>query len=208
MGELAFNKFFGAMLATLLFIMGLNEVATAVFGGGGHHDTHEYESQNEWAAANFPSYHIEIPEVASNTPDEPENIFDLGLALASADAAAGEAAMRQCAQCHSWDEGGPNGTGPNLYAMMGRDIASKAGFQYSNALAGLEGTWTYEEMNDWLTNPGSYVRGNKMSYAGLRSPRKDSERVNIIAYLASITPNAPAFPAPLAEGSDAPADLD
>jgi len=198
MGELGFNKFFGALLATLLLILGLNEVSNMVFStGGGHHDDHHYDSQNDWAAAKFHGYRIDIAEAASGGSDEPEDVFDLGLMLASADVAAGERAMRQCAQCHSWDEGGPTGTGPNLHGIMNADIAAKAGFAYSGALSGIEGNWTYEAMNEWLTNPGAFARGNKMSFAGLRSPRKDAERVNIIAYLASVSPNAEAFPAPL-----------
>jgi cytochrome c len=198
MGELGFNKFFGALLATLLLILGLNEVSNLVFStGGGHHDDHQYDSQNDWAASKFHGYRIDIAEAAGGGSDDPEDVFDLGLMLASADVAAGERAMRQCAQCHSWNEGGPTGTGPNLHGIMNADIAAKPGFAYSGALSGIDGKWTYEAMNDWLTNPGAFARGNKMSFAGLRSPRKDAERVNIIAYLASVSPNAEAFPAPL-----------
>ncbi|MEL7480925.1 MAG: c-type cytochrome [Pseudomonadota bacterium] len=207
MGELGLNKILGAVLATALFILGVNELATGVFGGGGHHDDHEYESLNEWAAASFPGFHVEIAEAVSAGPDEEEEIFDLGLALASADISAGESAMRQCAQCHSWNEGGVNGTGPNLYGIMGQDIAAVSGFNYSGALSGVEGAWTYDKMNAWLENPSGYVRGNKMSYAGLRSPRRTDERVNIIAYLASISPNAPAFPAPIEATGDAAVDV-
>ena len=210
MGELGFNKFFGALLATLLLILGLNEVSNAVFSsGGGHHGgDHHYETLNDWAADKFHGYRIDIPEAATGGSDEPEEVFDLGLMLANADVAAGERAMRQCAQCHTWDDGGAAGTGPNIYGIMNADIAAKAGFSYSGALSGIEGSWTYEAMNDWLTNPGAFARGNKMSFAGLRSPRKDVERVNIIAYLASVTPNAPAFPAPLVQEASADATDD
>ncbi|MEO1475793.1 MAG: c-type cytochrome [Pseudomonadota bacterium] len=197
MDELFINKIAGAALGTVLFIFGVNEAATATFGGGGHHGDHHYESVNKWAEENFSGYRIEIADAAPSGGEEEGEPFDLGLMLASADVAAGEAAMRQCAACHNWVEGGAHGTGPNLHAIMGADIAGKTGYTYSSALSGVEGGWTYEAMNDWLTNPGSFARGNKMSYAGLRSPRKDDERVNIIAYLASQTPNAPAYPEPL-----------
>ena len=209
MGELGFNKFFGALLATVLLILGLNEVANIVFSsGGGHHGGHHYDSQNEWAAGKFHGYRIDIAETASGGSEEPEDVFDLGLMLASADIAAGERAMRQCAQCHTWDDGGANSTGPNLYGMMNADIAANGSFAYSGALSGVDGNWTYEAMNDWLTNPGAFARGNKMSFAGLRSPRKDAERVNIIAYLASISPNAAPFPAPLVTEASAEAEGD
>ena len=197
MGELFVNKILGAALGTVLFIFGVNEVSTAVFGGGGHHGHHEYANTNEWAEENFPGYRIELADAPAPGPDEEEEPFDLGLMLASADVSAGESAMRQCAACHNWNEGGAHGTGPNLHNIIGADIAGKDGYNYSSALSGVAGAWTYEAMNDWLTNPGGFARGNKMSYAGLRSPRKDEERVNIIAFLASQTPNAPAFPEPL-----------
>lgn len=200
MGELGFNKFFGALLATLLLILGLNEASNMLFSsGGGHHGGHHYETLNDWAADKFHGYRIDIAETAPSGTDEPDDIFDLGLMLASADVAAGERAMRQCAQCHTWNDGGADGTGPNIYGIMNADIAAGAGFAYSSALSDVQGNWTYEAMNDWLTNPGAFARGNKMSFAGLRSPRKDAERANIIAYLASISPNAGAFPAPLVQ---------
>ena len=199
MGELGFIKFFGAALATFLFIFALNEVATYVFGGGGHHDDHHYESQNDWAAAKFHGYRIDIAETSSGGGEEEGPVFDLGLMLAGADPAAGETVLkRQCATCHTWNEGGANGTGPNLHGVIGNDIASASGFNYSGALSGIEGEWSYDQMNAWLTNPGSFARGTSMAYAGLRSPRRDKDRVNVIAYLASTSAGAPAFPAPLA----------
>ena len=198
MGELGFNKFFGAALATFLLIFGLNEVSTYVFGGGGHHGDHHYDNLNEWAADKFHGYRIDIPDTASGGGADEGPVFDLGALLAGADIAAGETVLkRQCATCHTWNEGGANGTGPNLYGVIGRDVASAAGFNYSGALSGIEGNWSYEQMNAWLINPGSFARGTSMAYAGLRSPRRDNDRVNLMAYLASLDPAAPAFPAPL-----------
>lgn len=207
MGELGFNKIFGAALATFLFIFGLNELATRMFGEGGHHGEHEYESANDWAKQNFHGYRVEIAEATSGgAPEEEGPVFDLGLLLASADSVAGENVLSsQCSACHSWNEGGPNGTGPNLHGIVGKDIASTSGFTYSSALSGIEGVWTYEKMNEWLANPGGFARGTSMAYAGLRSPRRDNDRVNVIAYLASASPDAPKFPASLA--TDASAEL-
>ena len=88
--------------------------------------------------------------------------------LASADPAAGEVVLqRQCKTCHTWNEGGANGTGPNLYGVIAKDIASNDSFRYSNALSGVEGEWTYEKMNDWLANPGAFARGTSMAYVCL-----------------------------------------
>jgi cytochrome c len=99
-------------------------------------------------------------------------------------------AQRQCASCHSFNEGGRNGVGPNLYGIIGANHARADGFNYSAAIRGMAGKpWVYEEMNAWLANPRAYAPGNKMTYAGLASVQG---RADLIAYLRSISPNAPA----------------
>lgn len=99
-------------------------------------------------------------------------------------------AQRQCASCHSFNEGGRSGVGPNLYAIVGAKHAHIDGFNYSAAIRGMASkTWGYEELNAWLANPRAYAPGNKMTYAGLASVQN---RADLIAYLRSISPNAPA----------------
>lgn len=125
----------------------------------------------------------------------------LAMLLAGADAAAGEqAATARCGTCHSFNSGGPAGTGPNLYGVVGSKIGAHApGFAYSSALKEKGGEWTYENMNLWLTSPRKFANGTKMSFAGLS---KGEDRANIIAYLKEMG-GGPAFPvpeAPAAEG--------
>ena len=83
--------------------------------------------------------------------------------------------------------------------MVGATKAVHPGFTYSAALSGIGGDWTYEELDHWINNPSAYARGTSMSFAGLR---RDSDRVNVLAYLAANSPNAPALPAPLAAAPD------
>ncbi len=111
--------------------------------------------------------------------------------LASADVAAGQqVAQRQCASCHSFNEGGRAGVGPNLYGIVGANHAHAEGFNYSQAIRGMaDKPWTYEELNAWVHSPRAYAPGNRMSYAGLNNTQ---QRANLIAYLRSISPNAPA----------------
>jgi cytochrome c len=111
--------------------------------------------------------------------------------LASANAQNGQQlAQRQCASCHSFNEGGRSGVGPNLHAIVGSKHAHSEGFNYSAAIRGMASkTWGYEELNAWIANPRGYVAGNKMTYAGLASVQS---RADLIAYLRSISPNAPA----------------
>lgn len=111
--------------------------------------------------------------------------------LASANAQNGQQlAQRQCASCHSFNEGGRSGVGPNLHAIVGSKHAHSEGFNYSAAIRGMDSkTWGYEELNAWIANPRGYAAGNKMTYAGLASVQS---RADVIAYLRSISPNAPA----------------
>lgn len=193
MGELGLNKIFGAACATALGILGLQTLSAGVFSDGGHHSSHKPESLAEWAEESFPGYHPDIKEVGGEP--EPEPIFDLGLALANADLSRGQRSLgAKCKSCHTWDEGGANGTGPNLYGVVGRDIGSAAGFGYSKSFQDYPGNWTYEELNGFIKNPKQHISGTVMAYNGVSN---DNERAAIIAYLASQDAGAPAFPAPL-----------
>jgi cytochrome c len=111
--------------------------------------------------------------------------------LASANVQNGQQlAQRQCASCHSFNEGGRSGVGPNLYGIVGAKHAHAAGFNYSAAIRAMaDKPWTYEDMNAWIANPRGYAPGNKMTYAGMASVQN---RADLIAYLRSISPNAPA----------------
>ena len=98
--------------------------------------------------------------------------------------------------CHVLDAGAAPTLGPNLHGIVGRAIASQGNWTYSPAMqehAGLADNWTYEQLNGYLERPASYLPGNAMSFVGLLD---DTQRANAIAYLASITPSAPAFPEP------------
>lgn len=96
------------------------------------------------------------------------------------DAERGEKLFRRCVTCHTATDGGANKVGPNLYGILGRDIATREGFRYSKALLGLEGSWTEEALNQYLLSPRTYARGTKMAFAGLR---KSQERADVIAWL-------------------------
>lgn len=196
MGDLTINKIMGSLIAVALVIMGLQTLSYALFpspGGYGHGDHGEELTANEKLAQRY-AFFIPVEEGAGGG-EVVEEVFDLGLALANADISRGERSFRaKCSTCHTIDQGGANGTGPNLFASIGLEKAGHAGFNYSGVLSGMEGTWTYEAMDAWLYNPSAYARGTSMAFAGLR---RDDERANVIAYLASYTPNAAPFPDPL-----------
>lgn len=206
MGELGLNKILGALLATALGLFGLKTLSDVVFahGGEGHHaEEAEATSLSEQMCEKF-AYCV---EVAGGGPaaEEVEEVFDLGALLAAADVSRGERTFKaQCSSCHTIDDGGPNGTGPNLHAIVGAPKRHLASFSYSAAMQEATGDWTYEDLDHWLAAPASFIRGTSMSFAGLR---KDADRMNVIAYLASETPNAPPFPAPLAASGEGEATV-
>jgi cytochrome c len=178
MDSFEFNKIAGALLGTCLALLGLNIVAEAVY------------APTEPAK---PGYEIDVKQTpapagggAPAAADEP-----IEQLLASADPKRGETIAKQCSACHTFQKGGPNGIGPNLYGVVGRPRASEAGFSYSDAMKAKGGTGTIDELNKFLTGPRGYIPGTKMTFAGL--PR-GNQRADVIDYLNSLSDNPQPLP--------------
>ena len=125
----------------------------------------------------------------------------IAVRLASADPAKGAEVFKKCAACHTVNQGGANGIGPNLYATMGEPIGQgKGGFAFSDALKGVGGNWDFDKMDAWLTSPRKFAPGTKMTFAGLPD---GAERANVIAYLNAQGSN---LPLPAAPAAAAPAE--
>ncbi|MBC7138076.1 MAG: cytochrome c family protein [Defluviimonas sp.] len=161
----------GALCGSLLILLLGNWAAEGLYhtGPSGH------VAEGELAQA----YAIEVAE-AGGGEEAAEEGPAFAEVFAAADPAAGERVFGKCKACHKID--GTNGVGPHLDGVVGRDIASVEGFAYSDALSGLEGTWTPETMEAFLANPKGYAPGTKMTFAGLP---KVADRANVIAYLAA-----------------------
>lgn len=181
-GDLTVNKIMGAVLATGLVIMGVRIGSELIY------DTHAPEK---------PGYLIEVAEVeeagggaAADTPP------DWGTVLPAADVAAGEAVFKKCTSCHTDTQNGPDMTGPNLWAIVGRPTAGHAGFAYSDAMVAHKAeapNWTYDQLYGFIGAPQKWVKGTKMSYAGVKKPE---DRINLIAYLRTMGSTGYAIPAP------------
>ena len=125
----------------------------------------------------------------------------LNTLLASADVAAGEKVFAKCAACHTVNQGGANGIGPNLYATVGEGIGQgKGGFAFSEALKGKGGEWSFENLDHWLKSPREFAPGTKMTFAGLGNP---ADRANLIAWLNTQGSN---LPLPAADAAPAAAE--
>jgi len=187
MGSLFFNKVAAALLAVGLVILGLITLGDSLF---------HTEQPEEFG---YPVDLTALEAGSGGGEAEEEGPTDFGLLLASADLTAGERVARRCASCHTFDEGGADGTGPHLWDVMGRAVGAVAGFNYSGAMEeyaqGGAVAWGFQNMYDYLESPRRYVPGTAMSFAGLRN---QEDRINLIAYMRSLS-NAPIdLPEPLA----------
>ncbi len=183
------NKLAGAVLGALLLFFGSRELIK-IFG------SHE--------APDKPGYDVPVSEEAAEAAGEkpaegaaPGGGEPIGALLAAANAEAGAADAKKCVVCHAFEAGAPAKIGPNLHGVVGRDIASAEGFQYSPGLSGKEGPWTYEALDQFLKGPKEFAPGTKMVFPGVADAKP---RADLIVYLKSISPEAPELPA-----ADAPA---
>ena len=174
--NLEFNKLFAALL-----VAGIT-AGTAAFVSDLTMHPHELEEDA------VPIEGVEVVAGAISAPQGPEPVMHL---IAAADVARGEKLSKACAACHSFDKGGPNRVGPNMWAVVGNTKASHADFAYSDALKGMDGQWGYAELNKFLYKPKQYVAGTKMNYIGIKKPE---DRAAMIAWLRTLSDSPIAMP--------------
>ena len=168
MDSFELNKIIAAVLMVALLVIGLGKIADGIF--------HVKKPKN-------PGYQIEVEnQLASDTSQVAlvEEKIDIAAIMALGDTVSGEKIFKKCAACHSINRGGKNKIGPALYNVVGRTVGGVDDYKYSKALASYGKEWTFEELNGFLTKPSSYLKGTKMSYAGLR---KEKDRASVIKYL-------------------------
>lgn len=131
---------------------------------------------------------IDLGTTASSTGTEKKELQPITPLLVSADPEKGKIVAKKCLQCHTFDKGGANHTGPNLWGIIGNQFAHAAGFAYSQGFQDKhgKGTWDVEELNKFLYKPREYVPGTKMSFVGIAD---EKERADLIAYLMILSDN-------------------
>lgn len=173
------NKIAGAVLSTLLVVMGLNMMAGIVF------------APKKPAVAGFelPSDEPVAAAAAAPVADEP-----IAVRLAKADVARGEKAVGACKACHTFEKGGANKIGPHLYDVYARNKGSVDGFAYSAAMKGKSAEkWEADQLDGFLKNPKAYMPGTIMAYAGVGRP---DTRADMVAYLNSLADAPKPLPKP------------
>ena len=138
------------------------------------------------------AYVIEVPEAAAHKGEAaPAEAAPLPVLLAQANPEKGATEAKKCAACHSEEKGGPIKIGPPLWGVIGRKIASVEGFEYSDALRGKEGEWTYENIYEFIHGPKEWAPGTKMAFAGIKSPE---DRADLLVYLRTLADEPVALP--------------
>jgi cytochrome c len=188
MNSFELNKILGAVLGTCLALLAVHIASGAIFTP---------------AVPAKPGYEIAVKEEQppQGTAAKPAEV-PIETMLASASVPQGTGDAKVCLTCHNFEKGQGAKIGPDLYGVVGRPVASVPGFSYSAALKAKGGTWTFDALNTWLTNPRADVPGTAMTFAGLPS---EKQRADVIDYLNSNSDKPLPLPA-AAKAAAAPAN--
>ena len=185
MNSFELNKILGAILGTCLITLALNIGAGALFAP-------------EKPAK--PGYAIAVKAGEGGEKKEAAQAEPLPVRLAKASVEKGQAAAKQCQACHTFEKGGPNRVGPNLYGIVGESRGEGRGFNFSAGMKSKGGKWSFEELDKFLKDPRGYVPGTAMTFAGLTN---DQQRADVIGFLNTQSEHPQPLPKP--EASTAPA---
>ena len=169
------NKIIVSIVLAVILVLVINKITDVIY----------YVEKPEKSA-----YQVTVTTTASTTTTEknsedidPGNIMTL---FASTSVDDGTKVFKKCAACHSIAQGGGNKIGPTLWGVLGRKTGSISDYKYSKAMAAHGKTWSFDEMNSFLIKPKDWIKGTKMSFAGLKNAK---DRAAVILYMNENTDN-------------------
>ena len=167
MNSFEINKIIAAIIVTVVIVLGINKLANVVYAVKTPDDA---------------TYKIakETKEISKDDNKKAKDSSDIKTLLALGSIDHGKIVFKKCAACHSINEGGSNKIGPALWGVLGRSVGSVPDYKYSKAMAAYGKNWSFEEMNGFLLKPKEWIKGTKMSFAGLK---KAEDRAAVILYM-------------------------
>ena len=165
MDSFEINKIIAAVLVVFLVVFGIGKISDIVF---------HVEKPNTSA------YKVEVSTASSKEDSGAVQLVDIAALLAMGDLDHGKKIWKKCSACHSIKEGGKNKIGPALWGVLGRSVGSIPDYKYSKAMAAYGKNWSFEEMNGFLIKPKDWIKGTKMSFAGLKNAK---DRAAVILYM-------------------------
>ena len=170
------NKIIASIVLAVILILGINKITDAIF----------YVEKPEKSAYQVATITKDVSTAATETSSENSESGNIMALFASTSSADGAKVFKKCAACHSIAQGDGNKIGPALWGVLGRKTGSVSDYKYSKALAAYGKTWTFEEMNGFLIKPKGWIKGTKMSFAGLKNAK---DRAAVILYMNENTNN-------------------
>ena len=164
MNSFEINKIITAILVTILVVFGIGKISNIIF---------DKDDKNTVA------YKVEAAE-SLTVQASAESSEDMSALLAMGNIAHGEKQFKKRKACHSIKQDGGNKIGPKLWNVMFRPVGSITDYKYSKALSSYGKEWSWEEMNGFLIKPSTWIKGNKMGFAGLKN---EKDRASVILYL-------------------------
>ena len=182
MSGFEFNKILASIILAIIIVVIIGKVGDIIV------NTNKNNQKETAYKIDIPKSEINVVASSTSTLEAIEPILDL---LATASLENGGKIYKKCGACHNYEKGSKAKIGPNLWNIVNRSKADIEGFSYSKALAEFGGTWTYEELNNFLYKPKEYIQDTKMNFIGLK---KAEDRADLILWLRELSDNPVSLP--------------
>jgi len=164
------NKIIVSIVLAVILVLGINKITEVIF----------YVEKPEKSAYQVTSVTTVTNTTSTETSSVNSDSGDIMALFASTSADDGAKVWKKCAACHSIEQGGANKIGPALWGVLGRQSGSISNYKYSKAMAAHGKIWSFDEMNNFLIKPKNWIKGTKMSFAGLKNAK---DRAAVILFM-------------------------